>query len=73
MADEDHDQNPFHLPSPSGVPIVTGFGIALLLFGFVPDARIYRLALVSIGAMITIGAIFVWVRDSLEEYRNLPD
>jgi hypothetical protein len=73
MADDDHDNNPFHLPAPSGVPIVVGFGVALLLFGFVPDARIYRLSLVSIGAMITIGGIFVWVRDSINEYRNLPD
>jgi hypothetical protein len=73
MADHEHDDNPFHLPSPSGIPIITGFGIALVLFGFVPDARIWRLSLVSIGAMITFGSIWIWVRDSIDEYKHLPD
>ena len=72
MADHD-DNNPFHLPAPSALPIVVGFGVALLLFGFVPDARIWRLALVSIGATITLAGILLWVRDAMQEYRNLPD
>ena len=70
MAEHDDD---FHLPQPSGTPIVVGFGIALILFGFVPDARIWRLALVSIGATIVVGGGWRWVVESLEEYRNLPD
>ena len=72
MSDHEPDNNPFHLPSPSALPIVVGFGVALLLFGFVPDARIWRLSLVSIGATITLGAIILWVRDSMNEYKNLP-
>ena len=71
MADHD-DDNPFHLPSPSALPIVVGFGVALLLFGFVPDARIWRLTLVSIGAMILLAGIWLWMRDAMDEYRNLP-
>ncbi len=47
--------------------------MALLLFGFVPDARIWRLTLVSIGATITLAGILLWVRDAMQEYRNLPD
>ena len=38
-----------------------------------PDARIWRLALVSLGATITIIFGAQWVRDSIAEYRNLPD
>ncbi len=73
MADHENNDNPFHLPPPSALPIVVGFGVALVLFGFVPDARIWRLTLVSIGAMITLTGILMWVRDAMQEYRNLPD
>jgi hypothetical protein len=61
----------FHLPEPSALPIVTSIGIALILFGFVPDSRLWRLALVSIGAIIALGAGWIWVRDSMTEYRDL--
>jgi hypothetical protein len=73
MADNDAHDNPFHLPSPSALPIVLGFGVALTLFGFVPDARAWRLSLVSIGAMITLISMVAWVRDAIAEYRDLPD
>jgi hypothetical protein len=69
----DRDQHEFHLPSPSGTPIVVGAGIAVMLFGFVPDARLWRLALVSIGAMVAAGGAWRWLTDALAEYRNLPD
>ena len=65
----EHDD--FHLPEPSLLPIVTSIGIALMLFGFVPDSRLWRLALVSLGAMITTGAGWIWLRDSMNEYRDL--
>lgn len=70
---EDHEHTDFHLPSPSGVPIVVGLGLALLLFGFVPDARLWRFALVSMGATIVLGGIWRWLADAMTEYRNLPD
>jgi hypothetical protein len=76
MADHDthtDDSNPFHLPSPSALPIVTGFGVALMLFGFVPDSRLWRLSLVAIGATITLASILTWVRDSIAEYNELDD
>jgi hypothetical protein len=63
----------FHLPSPSSHPIVTSLGIALMLVGLVPDARIWRLALISIGSMIFLIGVWLWVSDAVEEYRNLPD
>jgi uncharacterized BrkB/YihY/UPF0761 family membrane protein len=75
MSDHDthSDDNPFHLPAPSALPIIVGFGIALTLFGFVPDSRLWRLSMVAIGATITLGAILSWVRDSIAEYNSLDD
>jgi hypothetical protein len=72
MPDHEGSGTDFHLPSPSALPLGTSIGIALVLGGLVPDARIWRLALVSIG--VTLIAIFgaQWLRDSIEEYRNLP-
>jgi hypothetical protein len=65
------DREDFHLPEPSALPLVTSIGIALILFGFVPDSRLWRLAVVTIGAMITIVAGCLWLRDSMTEYREL--
>ena len=73
MADHDDRHDKFHLPSPSGIPIVAGVGIALTLFGLVPDSRLWRFPLVSIGLIITVGAVWRWLQDAREEYRNLPD
>ena len=63
----------FHLPEPSALPFATSIGIALVLAGLVPDARIWRLAIVSIG--VTIAIIFgaQWLRAAIDEYRDLPD
>ncbi len=70
----DHDgANPFHLPPPSALPFATSIGVMLILGGLVPDARIWRLALVSIG--VTIAVIFgaQWLRAAIDEYENLPE
>ncbi|HEY3765112.1 MAG TPA: hypothetical protein VGL44_08130 [Gaiellales bacterium] len=74
MADPgDHTSGGFHLPEPSALPFATSIGVALILAGLVPDARIWRLALVSIG--LTVAIIFgaQWVRAAIDEYRELPD
>jgi hypothetical protein len=74
MADHEGSKaRDFHLPEPSALPFATSMGVALVLFGLVPDARIWRLALVSIG--VTIAIIFgaQWVRAAISEYRDLPD
>ncbi len=72
MADQEGRAADFHLPSPSALPFATCVGTALVLGGLVPDARIWRFALVSIGAIIV--AIFgaQWVREAIDEYRELP-
>jgi hypothetical protein len=72
MADQDHTGGGFHLPSPSALPFATSVGVALVLGGLVPDARIWRFALVSIGAMVIVIFGAQWVRDAMAEYRELP-
>ena len=73
MADPDRTDGDFHLPSPSALPFATSIGIALILAGLVPDARIWRLALVSIGVMVTVIFGAQWLRDAVAEYRDLPE
>ncbi|HXD68340.1 MAG TPA: hypothetical protein VN615_00655 [Gaiellales bacterium] len=73
MADPDHTGGDFHLPSPSALPFATSIGIALVLAGLVPDARIWRLALVSIGFIVIVIFGAQWLRDAVDEYRDLPE
>ena len=73
MADPDHTGDDFHLPAPSALPFATSIGIALVLAGLVPDARIWRLALVSMGFIVTVIFGAQWIRDAVNEYRDLPD
>jgi hypothetical protein len=73
MADPDHTGGDFHLPSPSALPFATSIGIALVLAGLVPDARLWRLALVSIGFIVTVIFGAQWIRDSIKDYHDLPD
>jgi hypothetical protein len=72
MADREQAGRELHLPSPSALPFATSIGIALVLGGLVPDARIWRFALVSIGAMVVVIFGAQWVRESMTEYRDLP-
>ena len=69
----DHDSNPFHLPSPSGLPLLTSLGIALLLAGIIPDELLWRMAIMSVGFTIMVIGVWLWVQDAIDEYRNLPD
>jgi len=71
MSDPEH--NPFHLPSPSSQPIITSFGIALMLAGLVPDSRLWRMSLISMGVTILVIGLWLWISDAMDEYRNLPD
>ncbi len=58
---------------PRRCPFATSIGIALMLAGLVPDARIWRLALVSIGVMVTVIFGAQWIRDAVNEYRDLAE
>jgi hypothetical protein len=58
----------FHLPPPSIWPAVLAVGVALLLTGLILNL------LISItGALITIAAIALWVRDARREFAELPE
>ena len=66
---ETHDAHgAFHLPPPSIWPVVLAVGIALLLTGL-----ILNLVVVIVGAIVTVAAIALWVRDARREFRELPE
>jgi hypothetical protein len=70
---EHDDGNPFHLPLPSSQPIISSIGVSLMLVGLVPDSRLWRMALISAGAIILSIGLWLWISDAVDEYRNLPD
>ena len=57
----------FHLPPPSIWPPVLAVGIALVLTGL-----IINLVVVIIGAVISLAATVLWVRDARHEFSELP-
>ena len=73
MADEHEQRGGAHLPTPSAQPIITALGGALMLAGLVPDSRLWRMAVISLGATIVAIGLWNWLRDAIDEYRDLPD
>lgn len=57
----------FHLPPPSIWPPVLAVGVALLLIGL-----IVNLVIMIIGAVLSITATALWVRDARREFTKLP-
>jgi hypothetical protein len=66
MAEPEHGGG-FHLPPPSIWPAVLALGIAGTLTGLV-----LNLLLLAVGAVITVAALAMWIRDARREYRGLP-
>ena len=56
-----------HLPPPSIWPPVLALGIAVLLTGL-----IINLVVVIIGAVISVAATALWIRDARREFSELP-
>jgi hypothetical protein len=56
-----------HLPGPSIQPVLLAFGITLGIVGITTF-----FVLVVIGALITIGTIAAWIRDTRREIDELP-
>jgi hypothetical protein len=69
----EHDDDPYPLPLPSAQPLIASFGAALMLVGLVPDSRLWRMTIISMGAIILTIGVWLWVSDAVEEYRSLPD
>jgi hypothetical protein len=75
MADEVHVSDPqaeeageaIHLPGPSYQPVALAFGITLIVTGIVlfPPGAV-------IGGVITIVALYVWIRGTRREISELP-
>ena len=56
-----------HMPEPSYLPVVTGFGITLMLVGVV-----LTWIITIIGALIFLPAIVIWVRSARADISELP-
>jgi hypothetical protein len=75
MADEVHLSDPqaeeageaIHLPGPSYQPVALALGITLVVTGIVlfPPGAV-------IGGVITIVALYMWIRDTRREISELP-
>ena len=57
-----------HLPGPSAQPIALTFGITFLLVGVLEG-----MTFLVLGAIITVVTMFLWIRDAVREYRDLPE
>ena len=56
-----------HLPEPSYLPVVLAFGIAIAIVGIV-----LSWVLVLIGAIISLVALFRWIKQTRSEMSELP-
>jgi hypothetical protein len=76
MADEDvHTDGspapppgePVHLPGPTYLPVVTALGLTLAVCGVVLST-----VMTGIGLVITVIAIWRWIRDTRQDISDLP-
>jgi hypothetical protein len=56
-----------HLPEPSYVPVVLAFGISIAVIGVV-----LSWVMVVIGGLISLIALFRWIRQTRSEMSELP-
>jgi hypothetical protein len=56
-----------HLPGPSILPVLTGVGITLTLVGTTTFIE-----LTIIGAILTIGCVARWIKDTRRDIDELP-
>jgi hypothetical protein len=56
-----------HLPGPTVLPVLTAVGLTLLLIGFTTFIE-----LTFAGALLTIGCIVRWIKDTRAEVDELP-
>ena len=56
-----------HLPAPSILPVLTGIGITLALIGVTTFIE-----LTIAGALLTLGCVVAWIKDTREETDELP-
>jgi hypothetical protein len=56
-----------HLPGPTILPLLTAVGLTLLLIGLTTFIE-----LTAIGALLTIGCVVRWIKDTRSEVDELP-
>jgi hypothetical protein len=56
-----------HLPGPTVLPVLTAVGLTLLLIGLTTFVE-----LTVIGALLTIGCVVRWLKDTRTEVDELP-
>ena len=56
-----------HLPGPSILPLLTALGITLMLVGLTTFIE-----LTVIGAILTLGCIVRWIKDTRHDIDQLP-
>jgi hypothetical protein len=56
-----------HLPGPSVQPVLLAFGITLAIVGVTTS-----IVFVVAGALLTIGVIVAWIRDTRRDIAELP-
>ena len=66
-AEADEAGEAIHLPGPSYHPVVLAFGLTLAITGVV----IFP-AISVIGLVIVLATIYMWVRDTRRDIRELP-
>jgi len=58
-----------HLPGPSVLPLVTAVGVTLVVIGSTIDWKVWS----TMGAVITVVCIIIWVRDTRRDVASLPE
>ena len=66
-ASADEPGEAIHLPGPSYQPVVLAFGLTLAITGVVISP-----ALSVIGLVIVLVTLYMWIRDTRREIRELP-
>ena len=56
-----------HLPSPTGIPLVTALGITILVVGLT-----FHWVVVALGALVVVIAVTRWIRDVRRDIDELP-
>jgi hypothetical protein len=56
-----------HLPGPTYLPVITAAGVTLAVVGVV-----IWWVLVAIGLVVTVVAIWLWIRDTRQDMADLP-
>jgi hypothetical protein len=56
-----------HIPGPSLQPLLLTVGVTMILLGVTSG-----IFLLVAGAVLTLGTLFVWIRDARREFEHLP-